>query len=92
MNDSTIYLIIVALLAFFYLSRQYVGKKFEIDCIDIEIYGFEDFRPPIFKGPGVIRGDKVGRLKYKIYNQIQVNKEIFDYLKLIKESDDPKKR
>jgi len=72
--------------------RNYVGKAFEIDCVDIEIQGFEDFRPPIFKGPGVIQGDKAGRLKYKVYNQLQVNQEIFDYLKQLKESDNPQEK
>ena len=71
-------------------SEKYVGKPFDIDCVDIEIHGFQDNQPPIFKGPGVIHGDKTGRLAYKIYNQIPVNKEIFECLKRIEESDDPK--
>lgn len=74
------------------LTEKYVGKQFEIDCVDIEMYRFEDNRHPIFKGPGVIRGDRAGRLTYKVYNQIQDNKDIFDYLKQIKEDDDPKKK
>lgn len=73
------------------LPEKYVGKQIEIDCVDIEIHRFEDHQPPIFKGPGVIRGNKAGRLSYKVYNQIQVNKEIFTYLKQIREEDDPKK-
>lgn len=73
------------------LPEKYVGKQIEIDCIDIEIHRFEDHQPPIFKGPGVIRGNKAGRLSYKVYNQIQVNEEIFTYLKQIREEDDPKK-
>ena len=73
------------------LSEMYVGKQFEIDCVDIEIHSFEDNQPPIFKGPGVIRGDRAGRLKYKVYNQIQVNEGIFDYLKRIREHDDSKR-
>lgn len=73
------------------LSENYVGKQIEMDCVDIEIHRFEDNQPPIFKGPGVIRGDKAGRLSYKVYNQIQVNQEIFAYLKQIKEENDPKK-
>ena len=73
------------------LPEKYVGKRFEIDCVDIEIHGFEDNQTPIFKGPGIIEGDIAGLLTYKIYNQIPVNKEIFDYLKRIREDDDPKK-
>jgi len=46
------------------LPEKYVGKQIEIDCVDIEIHRFEDHRPPIFKGPGVIRGNKAGRLSY----------------------------
>lgn len=73
------------------LPEKYVGKSFEIDCVDIEIHGFEDGQTPIFKGPGVIRGDRAGLLTYKVYNQFPVNKDIFDYLKRIREDDDPVK-
>ncbi len=73
------------------LPEKYVGKQIEIDCVDIEIHRFEDGQPPIFKGPGVIRGDKTGRLSCKVYNQIPVNDEIFAYLKQIREENDPKK-
>lgn len=73
------------------LPEKYVGKQIEIDYVDVEIHRFEDHQPPVFKGPGVIRGDKAGRLSYKVYNQIQVNEEIFTYLKQIGEEDDPKK-
>ena len=73
------------------LAEKYVGKSFEIDCVDIEIHGVEDDQSPIFKGPGIIKGDSAGLLTYKIYNQIPVNKDIFDYLKRIREDDDPKK-
>jgi len=73
------------------LPEKYVGKQIEIDCVDVEIHRFEDNQPPIFKGPGIIRGDKAGRLSYKVFNQIQVNEEIFAYLKQIKEENDPQK-
>lgn len=73
------------------LPEMYVGKHIEIDCVDIEIHRFEDNQPPIFKGPGVIMGDKAGRLSYKVYNQIPVNEEIISYLKQISEENDPKK-
>jgi len=73
------------------LAETYVGKPFDIDCVDFEIHGFEDNQTPIFKGPGVIRGDSAGLLTYKVYNQISVNKDIFDYLKRIREDDDPQK-
>ena len=73
------------------LAEKYVGKSFEIDCVDIEIHGVEDNQTPIFKGPGIIKGDSAGLLTYKIYNQIPVNKDIFDYLKQIREDDDSKK-
>lgn len=71
--------------------EKYVGKSFEIDCVDVEINCFDDHKPPIFKGPGVIRGDQAGRFSYKIYNQISVNQEIFNYLKNVRESNDPQK-
>ncbi|MEG6586714.1 hypothetical protein [Dendrosporobacter sp. 1207_IL3150] len=72
--------------------KEYVGKEFEIDCVDIEIRGSEDFTPSIFKGSGIIRGDKNGRLRFKVYNQLQVDKKMFDYLKLLKESNDPNEK
>ena len=70
--------------------EKYVGNQFEIDCVEIEVLGFDDNQPPIFKGPGFIRGDKDGQFSYKIYNQITVNKEICDYIRGIKEDGDPK--
>ncbi len=70
--------------------EKYVGKSFEIDCVDIEVHGFEDYQPPIFKGPGVIRGEKTGKLFYKIYNQVKYNKDIFTYLRAIQQGNDPK--
>ncbi len=73
------------------LPEKYVGKQIEIDCVDIEIHRFEDHQPPIFKGPGVIRGNKVGCLSYKVYNQIQLNEEIFKYLKQAREENNPQK-
>jgi hypothetical protein len=73
------------------LPEHYVGKEIHMECVDIEIHGFEDNQPPIFKGPGLISGDKTGRLSYKVYNQIPVNKEIFAYLKQIREENDPRK-
>ncbi len=73
------------------LPEKYVGKQIEMDCVDVEIHRFEDNQPPIFKGPGIIRGDKSGRLSYKVYNQIQVNAEILAYLKQIGEKNDPRK-
>ncbi len=71
------------------LIEKYVGKQFEIDCVDIEVHHFKDNQPPIFKGHGVIRGDKSGRLSFEMYNQIKVNKEILTYLKQIREENDP---
>jgi len=71
------------------LPEKYVGKQLEIDCIDIEIHGAKDHQSPIFKGPGKISGGRNGLLTYKVYNQIQVNKDIFDYLRKIEEHDDP---
>lgn len=71
--------------------EKYVGKPFEIDCVDIEIHHFEDHQSTIFKGPGVIYGDVSGHLSYKVYNQIKLNSEIFSFLKQIKESGNAKK-
>lgn len=73
------------------LPEKYVGKEIEIDCVNVEIHHSEDNQPPIFKGPGIIRGDKAGRLSYKVYNQIQVSEKIFAYLKQVRDENDPRK-
>lgn len=73
------------------LAEKYVGKAFEIDCFDIEIHRFQDDQPPLFKGPGVIRGEYSGPLFFKLYNQIQIEKKIFDFLKQVQSGDDPEK-
>lgn len=77
-------------MSFSNLIDKFVGKPFEIDCVDIEAHGFEDHIPPLFKRPGVFRGDCSGKLSFKLYNQIPVTKENFIFLKELHESDDPK--
>ncbi len=44
---------------------------------------------PFSKGMESSVGDKSGRLSFKMYNQIKVNKEILTYLKQIREENDP---
>jgi hypothetical protein len=66
------------------LIEAYVGKAFEIDCIDIEIHGIQDHQPPLFKGPGVIRGAYSGELSFKLYNQIPITKDIHQFLNWIR--------
>ena len=70
--------------------EKYVGKQFEIDCVDIEVHGVDDHCPPLFKGSGVIRGNKEGRFEYKVYNQIPVNEDMFTYLNKLQNSTDPR--
>jgi len=69
------------------LSEKFIGKSFAIDCLDIEIHNSSDHQPPILKGPGTIKGDRTGRLTYKIYNQIQINSDIFAYLKQVQKNE-----
>jgi hypothetical protein len=61
------------------MTEKLVGKEFEIECYDIEVHGFDDHCPPLFKGPGVISGKEKGAIEFKIYNQIDIP---FDKLRL----------
>lgn len=67
------------------LIEKYVGKSFEIDCFDIEIHGKDDHQPPLFKGPGVIKGKAAGALSFKLHNQLPMTAELFQYIKKVKE-------
>jgi len=69
------------------LSEKFIGKSFEIDCLNIEIHGTEDHQPPIVKGPGVIKGDISGLLTYKVYNQKKISTEIFTFLKQLQNNE-----
>lgn len=70
------------------LIEKYVGRPFEIDCFDIEVHRSQDHQPPLFKGPGVIRGDYSGHLSFKLFNQIPITNGIFNFLKQTQEGDD----
>lgn len=71
------------------LIEKYVGRAFEIDCLDIEIHRFQDDTPPLFKGPGVIRGDYAGSLSFKLYNQIPITKDTFHFFKQVQTGCEP---
>ena len=59
------------------LIEKLVGRDFEIECHDIEVHGIRDHSPPLFKGPGVIRGQKKGAISFRFHNQIEISKEDF---------------
>ena len=59
------------------LIEKLVGRDFEIECHDIEVHGIRDHSPPLFKGPGVIRGQKKGAISFRFHNQIEISKEAF---------------
>lgn len=65
------------------LIEKYSGKIFEMDCHDIEIHPFKDNQPILFKGPGIISGSSSGKLSFKLYNQLPVTKDTFDFIKKI---------
>lgn len=71
------------------LIEKYVGRAFEIDCLDIEIHRFQDDTPPLFKGPGIIRGDNAGSLSFKLYNQIPITKDTFHFFKQVQTGCEP---
>ncbi|MCE2698239.1 MAG: hypothetical protein PX483_06285 [Nostocales cyanobacterium LE14-WE4] len=57
------------------LTEKLVGREFEIECYDIEVHGIVDNCPPLFKGPGVITGQKKGAISYRVHNQIEISAE-----------------
>ena len=71
------------------LIEKYVGKSFEIDCYEIKVHHSQDNQHPLFKGPGIISGDYSGHLSFKLFNQIPITKNIFNFLKKVQEGDDP---
>ena len=69
------------------LVEKCIGKQFKIECHNIEVYDDENCCTPIFKGPGIIEARENGRLTYKIYNQIPINKDIFRYIRRFTDTD-----
>ncbi len=68
--------------------KDYIGKNVEIDCKKIKLT-FENSIVddlPLFEGPGTIKLEKTGKIKYKLFNKIPVDQKIFSYLK---SKDDP---
>lgn len=57
------------------LAEKLVGREFEIECHDIEVHGIQDNSPPLYKGPGIIRGKEKGAISFRLYNQIEVSEE-----------------
>jgi hypothetical protein len=72
------------------LIDNLADKPFEIDCIDIEVHGFVDHQPPLFKGPGIIYGNQSGPLSFKVYNQSPLTEATFRFLRKIDSEADPK--
>lgn len=55
------------------LTEKLVGHEFEIECHDIEVHGVSDNCPPLFKGAGIITGQKEGAVSFRLHNQIEVS-------------------
>lgn len=63
-----------------YIIEELVGKKFEIDCFDIEANSEVYEEGPLFKGPGTIFGEKNGFISFRLHNQLEIRKEVFEIL------------
>lgn len=57
------------------IIERIVGKAFEIDCPDIQVFGIRDSDAPLYKGPGVIVGAKRGPISFRLHNQIEMSQE-----------------
>lgn len=57
------------------LTEKLVGREFEIECNDIEVHGILDNCPPLFKGAGIITGQKKGAVSFRLHNQIEISEE-----------------
>lgn len=57
------------------LTEKLVGREFEIECYDIEVHGILDNCPPLFKGAGIITGQKKGAVSFRLHNQIEISDE-----------------
>ncbi len=71
------------------LIEKYSSKKIEMDCHDIEIHRFKEDQPTLFKGPGIIRGGSSGKLSFKLFNQLPITKDTFDYITNLQSGEDP---
>ena len=60
-----------------------VGKAFEMDCPDIEVFGIRDSASPLYKGPGVIVGEQRGPISFRLHNQIKMSPEALDSMRPI---------
>jgi hypothetical protein len=66
------------------LVQNLVGKPFEIECSEIRVHGMLDHLPPLYKGPGVIKSGKEGKITFRMHNQIQISKEALSSLQWFK--------
>jgi hypothetical protein len=62
------------------LIEKLVGKPFEIECCSIKVHGMLDHHPPLFEGPGIIRGDNEGKISFRMHNQISTSPEALSSL------------
>lgn len=55
------------------LIEQLVGKPFEIECSDIRVFGELPHCPPLYKGPGILKSGKDGKITFRMHNQIEAD-------------------
>lgn len=66
------------------LIEKLVGKSFEIECCNIKVHGMLDHHPPLFEGPGTIRGNNEGKISFRMHNQISSSPEALGSLNWFK--------
>jgi hypothetical protein len=66
------------------LIEKLVGKPFEIECREIRVHGMLDHCPPIYRGPGVLKSGKDGKITFRMHNQIAADALALSSLQRIK--------
>jgi hypothetical protein len=66
------------------LVQNLVGKPFEIECSEIRVHGMLDHLPPLYKGPGVIKSSKEGKINFRMHNRIEISQEALSSLRWFK--------
>lgn len=68
--------------------EKLVGKDFEIECHTIELVKGRDDSPAIFRGPGVLKGGAYGPISFRMHNQSDLPKSVYELIDEMKADHD----
>jgi len=68
--------------------EKLVGKDFEVKCHTIVVNDSNDHSPPVFSGPGVIKGSAYGEMSFQLHNQLQIPKYISEFIDDLRNRDE----